>query len=214
MAGERSLVNLMADTGIGGSTIKNEWKKAQAKGIIPKTEKLVLTGLRKATEQRSQGSQVQRFSGEPFPDTIDEIPPNVQSESKVSGGKDGNPEKAGGGQEKPDLSGISKQISTSMKSMELQLRNGLGTFEARLKEVERAKSGDVKTAKSPTTTKASTIDLRQGGQEPPPETTDVTADPGDENEVGDDDDDNKEPPEGQSRVIFPDGTPDGKGGYG
>ena len=102
MAGERSLVNLMADTGIGGSTTKNEWKKAQAKGVIPKTEKLVLTGLKKATEARGRGEQAQRFSGEPFHDTIDEIPTNVQSESKVSGGKDEKTEKAGGSQESQD----------------------------------------------------------------------------------------------------------------
>ena len=50
-------------------------------------------------------------------------------------------------------------------------------------------------------TKTGTIDLRQGVQEPPPETIDITAE-ADDNE-NDDDDDNKEPPEGQSRVIFP-----------
>ena len=91
-----------------------------------------------------------------------------------------------------------------MKSMELQLKNGLGVFESRLKEVERAKSGGVKDPKSPTTTKAGTIDLRQGGQAPPPATIEITEDPGDETEVGDDDE-NKEPPAGKSRVIFPDG---------
>ncbi len=169
-----------------------------------------MTGLRKATQARGRGELAQRFCGEPFHDTISEIPPNVQSESKVSGGKDENPEKARGSQESSDLSGISEQISTSMKSMELQLCNGLGAFDARLKEVERAKSGDVRTAKSTTTTKSGTIDLRQGVAEPPPpETIEITEDPGDENEVGDDDE-NKEPPEGKSRVIVPDGTPDGK----
>ena len=103
MAGERSIVNIMVDTNIGGTTVKNEWKKAQAKGIIPKTEKLIFTGLKKATEQRSQGSQVQRFSGEPYVDTIDEIPPKVQSEPKVSGTKVEKPEKSGGSQESHDL---------------------------------------------------------------------------------------------------------------
>ncbi len=44
--------------------------------------------------------------------------------------------------------------------------------------------------------------MRRGGQEHPPETIDVTADQGDENEGDDDDDENKEPPEGKSRVIL------------
>jgi len=89
--------------------------------------------------------------------------------------------------------------------MELQLRNGLGAFDTRLKEVERGNQGVGKTTKSPTTTKSSTIDLRQQAQAPPAETIDITAD---DNEA-DDDDDNKERPEGKSRVIVPDGTPDG-----
>ena len=199
MAGERSIVNMMVDANLGGSPVKDEWLKAQAKGIIPKTEKLVLTGLRKATQARGRGELAQRFSGEPFHDTIDAIPPNVQGESKVSGGKGEKTEKVGGSQESSDLSGISEQISTSMKSMELQLCNGLGAFDARLKEVERAKSGDVRTAKSTTTTKSGTIDLRQGVAEPPPpETIEITEDPGDENEV----DDDEKPPEGKSRVIL------------
>jgi len=76
--------------------------------------------------------------------------------------------------------------------------------------VEQGKSDQNKQSKSQSTTKTSTFDLRQAIQAPPPETIDITADQGDDDNEGDDDDDNKEPPEGKSRVIFPDGAPDGK----
>ncbi|MCZ6647663.1 MAG: hypothetical protein O7B30_00230 [Thaumarchaeota archaeon] len=52
--------------------------------------------------------------------------------------------------------------------MELQLRNGLGEFDTRLKNVERAGGSGSKQSKSSTTTESGTVDLKQGAQEPPP----------------------------------------------
>ncbi len=209
MAGERSAVNIMADTNLGGTTVRNEWKKALAKGVIPKNERLSFVGINKANALRDQGNKPQRISGQPFDDQI----PVEHAEDKPPKGTTGEkkeiPSIAGGKEGQLDLSGISKQISTSMNSMRIELKNGLGTFEARLKNVEQGKSNQDKGSKSQSMTKTGTIDLRQGRQDPPPATIENTEDPGDENE-GDDDDDNKEPPEGQSRVIVPDGTPDGK----
>ena len=206
MAGERSAVNIMSDTGLGGTTVKNEWQKAMAKGVIPKTERLSFAGITKANDLRNQGNKPQRISGQPFDDQTPVLHVEDKPPKGTTGEKKEITENTRVKEGQLDLSGISEQISTSMKSMELQLKNGLGVFDARLKEVERAKSGDVRTAKSTTTTKSGTIDLRQGVAEPPPpETTEITEDPGDENEVGDDDDEKKEPPEGKSRVIFPDG---------
>jgi len=209
MAGERSAVNIMSDTGLGGTTVKNEWQKAMAKGLIPKTERISYEGIDKANSERSQGTQVQRISGKPFVDQI----PVLHAEDKTLKGNAGEkseiPENTGGKEGQLDLSGISEQISTSMKSMELQLKNELGTINTRLKNVEQGKSVGNKQSKSLSTTNTGTIDLRQDAQAPPPETTEIMEDPGDENEV-DDDDENKEPPEGQSRVIVPDRTPDGK----
>lgn len=204
MAGERSIVNIMAEANLGASTVKDEWKKAMAKGLIPKTEKISASRTREATALRSQGKPVNRISGQTFIDPGPEI--TIGNERKVSdtGEKREISKSTGGGQENPDLSSINEQISTSMKSMELQLKNGLGAFDTRLKEVERVGGSGSKGSKSPTTTKTVTFDLRQEAQAPPPETIEITEDPGDDNEA-DDDDENKEPPEGKSKVIFPDG---------
>lgn len=209
MAGERSLVNIMSDVDIGGSTIKNEWKKALAEGLIPKTERISYEGMSKASVMRAQGQPVKRISGKPFVDQTIEIPPEHKGKTGKTGEKSEIPEKTGGKEGPQDLSAISEQISTSMNSMRKELKNELGTINTRLKSVEQARPVNNKGSTSPPSTKTGTIDLRQGAQEPPPETVDITADDGDENE-GDDDDENKEPPEGQSRVIVPDGTPDGK----
>ena len=209
MAGERSIVNIIADTGLGGSTVKDEWNKATAKGLIAKSERMTYTGLRKASALRGKGGQVQRISGEVFIDHEPEIPPKVNGKSKESETNPEIPERTGVKGGEPVITDVNKEISTSLKSMELQLRNGLGGFESRLKNLEQGKSVGHKAPKATPSTNTGTIDLRQEAQAPPPETIDITADQGDENEVGDDDD-NKEPPEGQSRVIVPDGTPDGK----
>jgi len=53
MAGERSIVNIMADANLGASTVKDEWKKAVAKGLIPKSEHLSSSGLRSIKGKRS-----------------------------------------------------------------------------------------------------------------------------------------------------------------
>ncbi len=202
MAGERSIVNIMAEANLGASTVKDEWKKAVAKGLVPKTEKISASRVRQATILRAQGKPVSRISGQPFLDPGPDI--TIGNESKVSdtGEKKEISEIPGGGQENPDLSGISEQISTSMKSLQLQLKNGLGAFDTRLKNVERAGRSGSKQTKSPTTTKTSTLDLRQEAQAPPPaETTEVTDDQ--------EEDDDGEVPEGQTRVRVPDGTKDG-----
>ena len=68
-----------------------------------------------------------------------------------------------------------------------------------------AKGSGSNTTESKPPPKTKTFDLRQEAQPPPDKVNDVTTDPGDENEVDDDDDEKKEPPEGKSRVIFPDG---------
>ena len=204
MAGERSIVNIIADTGIGGSTVKDEWNKAVAKGLIARSERMIYTGLKKAATLRGKGGQVERISGEAFVDHAPEIPPEVNGKSKESETNPEIPERTGVKEEEPVSTDVNKEISTSLKSMELQLKNGLGTFESRLKNLEQAKSVEHKAPKTTPSSNTGTIDLRQGAQASTPETTEITEDPGDENEV-DNDDENKEPPEGKSRVIFPDG---------
>ncbi len=185
--------------------------RALAKGLIPKTERISYIGVNKANAQRSQGQPVQRISGQPFLDQIPVLHDEDRTPSAKTGEKPEIPENTGGKEGQPDLSVISEQISTSMKSMELHLKNQLGTINTRLKNVEQAKSVDNKRTKSQSTTNTGTLDLRQGVQEPPPaETIDITADQGDDdNEGADDGDENKEPPEGQTRVIVPDRTKDG-----
>jgi len=175
MAGERSIVNIMSEVGdIGGSTIKDEWNKALAKGVIPKTERTSYKGINKANKERSQGTQVQRISGKPFVDQNIEILPVHKGNNGKTGEKSEIHEKTGGKEGLQDLSGISEQISTSMKSMELHLKNELGTINTRLKNVEQAKSVDNKQSKSLPITKTGTLDLRQAVQEPPPaETIDI-----------------------------------------
>jgi len=211
MAGERFVVNIMADTGLGGTTVKHEWKKALAKGVVPKTERLSFTGITKANATRNQGNKPQRISGQPFVDQIPVEHVEDRTLSAKTGEKPEIPENTGGKEGQPDLSVISEQISTSMKSMELHLKNQLGTINTRLKNVEQGVGTDNKGTKSQSTTNTGTLDLRQGVQEPPPaETIDITADQGDDdNEGADDGDENKEPPEGQTRVIVPDRTKDG-----
>ncbi|MCZ6647662.1 MAG: hypothetical protein O7B30_00225 [Thaumarchaeota archaeon] len=49
MAGERSIVHIMAEANLGASTVKDEWKKAVAKGLVPKTEKISASRVRQAT---------------------------------------------------------------------------------------------------------------------------------------------------------------------
>ncbi len=151
--------------------------------------------MRQARILRAQGKPVNRISGQPFIDPGPEITTGNERKVGDTGEKKEISEIPGGGQQNPDLSGISKQISTSMKSMELQLRNGLGAFDTRLKNMERAGGSGSKRSKSTTTTESGTIDLRQAVQAPPPpETIDITADQGgdNDNEGGDDDDDEKD----------------------
>ncbi len=180
---------------------KDGWKKALAKGLIPKTEHLNVTGFRSAQALRNDGKPVIRVSGETFVDPIPVLEPKDKGKSSEAGGSQGNSERTGGSEGGPALSAISEQISTSMKSMEIHLRNGLGAFESRLKNVEQANQGGGKKAITQTTTKSGTLDLRQGVQEPPPaETIDITAEQGDDDDEGGDDDDG-EVPEGKTRVA-------------
>ena len=165
MAGERSVVNIMADTNLGGTTVKNEWLKALASGVVPKSERLGFTGIIKANASRDQGNKPQRISGQPFLDQIPVEHAKDRTSKGTTGEKKEIPETTGGKEGQLDLSGISEQISTSMKSMQLQLKNGLGAFETRLKEVEQGKSDQDKGTKSQSTTKTGTIDLRQGRQD-------------------------------------------------
>ena len=100
MAGERYIVNIMAEANLGGSTVKDEWKKAMAKGVIPKNERLSFTGITKANASRDQGNKPQRISGKPFVDQIpvehaedktSEVPTGEKPEIlKTTGGKEGN----------------------------------------------------------------------------------------------------------------------------
>jgi len=151
---------------------------ALAKGLIPKTERISYVGMHLANKRRSQGQPVQRISGKPYLDHVSKEHAKNKTPSASTGESKGIPESTGGKEREHDLSALSKEISTSLNSMRSELRNRLGSINTRLKNVEQAKSVHDKQSKSLSITKTGTIDLRQGAQEPPPETIDITDEEG------------------------------------
>lgn len=109
MVGERSVVNIMADTNLGGTTVKNEWLKALASGVVPKSERLSFTGIIQANASRDQGNKPQRIYGKPFVDQI----PVLHAEDKTTKGTTGEkkeiPETTGGKEGELDLSAINSK---------------------------------------------------------------------------------------------------------
>lgn len=91
--------------------------------------------MREATDLRSQAKPLSRISGKPHADSNPEIPLEVKGKTDEAGGSQVISEKSGGSEVGQALSTISKEISTSMNSIKLELGNGLGPLEARFKNV-------------------------------------------------------------------------------
>ncbi len=201
LAGERELVNIMADTGLGSTSVKNVFAGTRGRGLISKREKLSGKGVKKATSQRTAGQSVTRISGEPFVARVSEAP------LEVSGEKIGT-EEIGDQTEKsvemkagqPSSAGI-EQISTSLNSFEVEVRNSMGELSSRLKRLEQGNStGDKKTPASDKP-RPEVVDLgHQSAQAPPATIEDAT----------DDDSQNEEEKvtEGstKTKLVSPDGT--------
>ncbi len=93
LSGEREIVNIMADTALGATTVKNVWAMGRAKGLISKKDRLRGTGLKRVIKNKTAGETVKRLSGRPFvTQTIDPVPKaRALSPNREWTGRDLNP---------------------------------------------------------------------------------------------------------------------------
>ncbi len=195
MSGEREIVNIMADTGIGATTVKNVWAMGRAKGLISKKDRLKGTGLKRVIKEKTAGETVKRLSGRPFvTQTVDPVAKDEHKGEETPKIVD-NPEKSA---EKWSGHGIPQdisEISTSLDSIKLELRNTMGEMNARLMRVEQSSSNEDKVGKDQKKKESALVDLNHSGRQSGQTVVE-------ESEEGDEGDDN-EVPAGHTRVKLP-----------
>lgn len=159
LSGEREIVNIMADTGLGATTIKNLWAMGRAKGLISKKDRLKGTGLKRVIKKKTAGETVKRLSGRPFvTQTIDPVPKDEHKSQETPKIVD-NPEKSA---EQESGQGISKdisEISTSLNSVKLELRNTIGEMNTRLTKVEQSSSNEDKVGNDQKKKESALVDM-------------------------------------------------------